>query len=167
MHVCTSKNNLTIHDLLYWRHKHTHAHTHNNRTKMVFIEACLGPVHLVWFSRTRSPGQNWTPSMIQTVQTPSRPGSRRTKSAGRKLAGEDPPLHRPLCAQTLSHSTTLRADAHFLPQPPARADHAHNYTPLFREGGGASSRPSVSHWLVSARKSLVVSLTGQNGRQAP
>ena len=147
---------------------------------MVFIEACLGPVRLMRSSRTRSSGQNWTPSTIQTIQTPSRPGSRRTKSAGRKLAGEDPPLPRPLRAQTLLHSTTLRAYVHLLPEPseplrellartrtpvrallartrtPMRADRAYNYTPLFR-GGRTSSRPSLSHWQVLVRKSLFVS----------
>ena len=35
---------------------------------MVFIEAYLGPVRLVRSSRTRSSGQNWTPSTIQTIQ---------------------------------------------------------------------------------------------------
>jgi len=59
------------------------------------------------------------------------PGER--KSAGRRLAGEDPPLHRPLRAQTLSHSTTLRADVHFLrrrfrTQPPCAQD-AHLFRP--------------------------------------
>ena len=130
---------------------------------MVFIEVCLGPVRLVRSSRTRSSGQNWTPSTIQTIQTPSRPGSRRTISAGRKLAGEDTPLPRPLRAQTLFHSTTLRADVHFLPElsEPPNAQTAPIIIPPSAEGGGgASSRPSLSHWQVLARKSLVVSLTG-------
>ena len=90
----------------------THTHTPKESDQMVFIEACLGPVRLVRSSRTRSSGQDWTPSTIRTIQTPSRPGSGRTKSAGRKLAGEDPLLPRPLRAQTLLHSTTLRADVH-------------------------------------------------------
>ena len=127
---------------------------------MVFIEACLGPVHLVRSSRTRSSGQNWTPSTIQTIQTPSRPGSRQTR---RKQAGEDPPWHRPLCAQTLFYSTTLRADVHVLPElsePQEHADRAYNYTtPSSEAGVPPRDPPSLTGWFWRA-KSLFVSLTG-------
>jgi len=107
---------------------------------MVFIEACLGPVRLVRSSSTRSSGQNWTPS---TIQTPSRPGSRRTKSAGRKLAGEDPPWHRPLRAQTFTSCQNSQ-------NPPNTQTTPIIISPSL-EGGPPYDPPS---------------LTGQNGWQA-
>ena len=147
---------------------------------MVFIEAYLGPVRLVRSSRTRSSGQNWTPS---TIQTPSRPGSRRTE-VGRAKPGGRRPSVAPTTPCADAFRTPLRADVHFLPElsEPVRALLARTRTttnaqtapdpeqqnaqdpeqqnaqtmpitiPPSSEGGGAPPRDPHSLWLVLARK---------------
>ena len=124
-----------------------------NRTKMVFIEACLGPVGLVRSSSTRSSGQNWTPS---TIQTPSRPGSRRTKLAGRKLAGEDPPWHRPLRAQTFTSCQNS--------QNPPNTQTAPIIISPSLEGGPPYDPPSLTGQFWHANRSSPLSLAKTGGK---
>ena len=108
----------TIYYLTDWRHEHTYAHTQNNRTKWSLLRPISDLSASCGLQGPGPRGRTGPPARSRRSRCPHdrAPGER--NSAGKRLAGEDPPLHRPLRAQTLSHSTTLRADVHLLPSRP-------------------------------------------------
>ena len=140
MHISTSKKHL-YHSLLIWLAPQTH--TQNDLTKWSLLRPISDLCASCGLQGPGPRGRTGPPAQSRR--------SRRTKSAGRKLAGEDPFWHRPLRAQTLLElNRPARRCSHFLPGPEQlrmrrprqtqnnqeRADRAYNYTPLFRGRGG-------------------------------